>query len=423
MTLREEFKISGLEAIPDTWQLIPLGKIVKEAKVRNTSRKELKVYAITKHRGLVPSLGFFTKKVYSEDLSRYKVVKRNQFAYSPIHLNEGAIGLLEEESEGLVSPLHIVFELLPPANPQFFKYLLKSHRLLSTYVRLPLGSVKRRGAVRFGDFSKIIVQLPSELEQHKITSILSTVDEAIQKTNEIIAKTQQLKKGLMQQLLVRGIGHHRLKQTEIGKIPENWVVAKLCDVLVEPIKNGYSPRAPPKETGKWILTLGALSSEGLEKDKIKPAPINDLNVTRCELKPGDILVSRSNTRQLVGLAALYRGEPPNCSYPDLMMRVRVDRTRIDNVFLVHWLRSPFSRKYLTSSARGTSGSMVKINRTILSELQIPLPPSTEQGVIVARLSAIDEKLANEHRVKEKLGQLKNGLMQVLLTGRVRVKVN
>src|SRR5260370_1008402 len=167
MTLRERFDIPGLETIPETWHLIPVEKIAKEDRVRNTPRKELKVYAITKHRGLVPSLMFFTKRVYSEDLSRYKIVKRNQFAYSLLHLNEGAIGFLDEESEGLVSPLHIVFELLHSANPQFFKYVFKSHRLLSTFAQLPLGSVNRRGAIRFKDFSKIIVQLPSPVEQQK----------------------------------------------------------------------------------------------------------------------------------------------------------------------------------------------------------------------------------------------------------------
>src|SRR6266566_1825063 len=290
MTLSEESKTPGLSTIPENWQLVPLDTVAREAKVRNTSKKELNVYAITKHNGLVPSLGFFTKRVYSEDLSRYKVVKRNQFAYSPIHLNEGAIGLLEGKSEGLVSPLHIVFELLPPANPQFFKYLLKSHRLLSEYARLPLGSVNRRGAVRFREFSKILVQMPPEPEQEKITSILSAVDAAIQKTGEIIAKTQQLKKGLVQQLLTKGIEHKDFKTTEMGEMPTSWDIVSLKDLLIEPIRNGHSPLSPSTKTGKWILALSALSDDGLKPKEVKPAPTNDPRLDRCELLEGDILV-------------------------------------------------------------------------------------------------------------------------------------
>ncbi len=269
----------------------------------------------------------------------------------------------------------------------------------------------------------IKVPVPPINEQAKIGSILVCVDEAIQKTDAIIRKTQRLKKGLMQQLLTKGVRHVKFKQTEIGEIPESWTLVSLKHIIMEPIRNGYSPMSPSKETGKWTLTLSAVSENGFRADKVKPAPLGNPKLDRCKLEVGDILVSRSNTRQLVGLCGVYQGRPSSCYYPDLMMRVRIDPTRADGSFVDHWLRNEFGRKYLASKARGTSGSMVKINREILSELPVPLPQLSEQVQIVAMFRAVDEKTESESRYKERLDGLKRALMHTLLTGKIRVKVN
>ncbi len=420
MTLREEFKTSGLGTIPETWQLIPVEKIAKEAKVRNTSKKELKVYAITKHRGLVPSLGFFTKRVYSEDLSQYKVVKRNQFAYSPIHLNEGAIGLLEDESEGLVSPLYIVFELLPPADPQFFKYLFKSHRLLSTYARLPLGSVNRRGAVRFRDFCKIVVQLPSEVEQQKITSILSTVDEAIQKTDEVIAKTQQLKKSLMRQLLVKGIGHTKFKQTEIGEIPEEWELVSLGECI--DLLTGY-PFGSKSYSDEGIkLVRGDNITRGVLRWGKKTRYWNSVSVDieKYLVNEGDVLVAMDGALVGKNYAKVKAGDLP------LLLVQRVARLRAINGlhqdFLYYLVQHPRFLNYVDSIKTVTA--IPHISATDIRNYEIPLPNSlVEQQRISDVLGAVDSKMEKEQERKLQLGDLKRGLMQVLLTGEARVKVN
>ena len=314
-----------------------------------------------------------------------------------------------------------IFKVVPydKVDKLFLYYI--AHKAVEDLKKRVHGSTMRHFKKR--ELDATLILLPPLPEQWKIASILSTVDDAIQKTDEIIAKTQQLKKGLMQQLLTKGIGHTKFKRTEIGEIPEDWYVEKLANLLDEPIKNGYSPRSPLFETGKWILTLGALTNDGLKTDRIKSAPLNDSKVDKCKLKEDDLLISRSNTRELVGYAALYHGIPTNCSYPDLMMRIRVNKTIINNSFLEYWLRHSYSRRYLTSNARGTSGTMVKINRSILSELLIPIPPLSEQKDISARLKTLDEKATSEKWLKEKLECLKKGLMQVLLTGKVRVKVN
>ena len=82
-----------------------------------------------------------------------------------------------------------------------------------------------------------IFTIPPLPEQQKIASILSNVDNLIQKTDQIIEQTQRLKKGLMQKLLTKGIGHTKFKKTDLGEIPEEWPIVKLKDI-VSSYKNG-----------------------------------------------------------------------------------------------------------------------------------------------------------------------------------------
>ena len=105
------------------------------------------------------------------------------------------------------------------------------------------------------DLESFVVSLPPISEQKKIADILSTVDDVIHKTTQIIEKTKELKKGLMQRLLTRGIGHTRFKKTETGEIPVDWEVVKLRDTM-----NKFY-----KEQKKIAKILSSIA-DGLEKE-------------------------------------------------------------------------------------------------------------------------------------------------------------
>jgi type I restriction enzyme S subunit len=182
-------------------------------------------------------------------------------------------------------------------------------------------------------------------------------------------------------------------------------VVRLEDLLTEPIRNGYSPVCGDTPTGRWVLGLGALGAAGLDARRVKPAPVGDASVERSTLRPGDFLMSRSNTRDKVGRAVMWRGEIEDCSYPDLMMRFRVDGTLIDPDYLEGFLRSIPARRHLESSASGTSGSMVKITRRAIETLPVPLPPIEEQRIIARVFSIWDsavEKTRALLRAKSRL---------------------
>lgn len=105
------------------------------------------------------------------------------------------------------------------------------------------------------------------------------------------------------------------------------------------------------------------------------------------LKHDDILIQRSNSRELVGTSCIYTGEDNEFIYPDLMMRIHVIET-VDVRYVDYVLKSPLTRSYYTQSASGTSESMPKINQATVSNTLIPLPPLAEQKRIVAMLEEL-----------------------------------
>jgi len=202
-------------------------------------------------------------------------------------------------------------------------------------------------------------------------------------------------------------------------IPEGWSRKNLKDVIEGGIKNGYSPLPAHNETGLWVLGLGALQEGEIKLSEVKPAP-DDNKVKASFLESGDFLVSRSNTPEKVGRVAVFRGESERYSYPDLMMRFRINEREASPRFMEQLLKSPSVRGYFRSSSAGSSGSMVKINKSVVEKTPLLLPPMYEQEKIARVLSAWDAAITISERLVETGQQQKNALMQHLLTGKRRM---
>ncbi len=175
--------------------------IAKEISVKNKSDANHVVFSCTKHNGLVPSLQYFGKQIYSEDLTTYKVIKRNQFAYATNHIEEGSIGVLKDVEVGLISPMYTIFEFNSDVDLDYIFKLLKTNFYIYEYKRRMEGSIDRRGGLRWSEFSKIHVHLPALNEQKEIAKILNTANSELELYQQKLNRLQTQKKGLMQQLL------------------------------------------------------------------------------------------------------------------------------------------------------------------------------------------------------------------------------
>lgn len=197
---------------PKDWQVVKIGQIANEASTLNVDGESLPVLSCTKYDGLVDSLKYFDKQVFSHNTSKYKVVKRGQFAYATNHIEEGSIGYQNLVPAGLVSPIYTVFQIDTSKIDDGYLYkLLKTERLRQIFAANTNASVDRRGSLRWKEFARIQIPLPALSEQKEINAVL---DEAKREISLLKAELEALKtqkRGLMQKLLT---GQWRVKLPE-----------------------------------------------------------------------------------------------------------------------------------------------------------------------------------------------------------------
>lgn len=285
-------------------------------------------------------------------------------------------------------------------------------------------AMNKRGATIKGItrdcLEQIRLNIPSLPEQKKIAHILSTVQRAIKAQERIIQTTTELKKALMHKLFTEGLRNELQKQTEIGLVPKSWDVVGLGTLLREPLRNGHSAKATNNEDGIRTLTLTAVTQRNFSIQNTKVTCADSHRVRDMWLMSGDIFIERANTADYVGLAALYEGEEDFAIFPDLLIRVRVDTSRILPNVLIEWLLAEPCRRYFKKNARSTAGNFPKIDQGTVEKTFIPLPSAEEQTEMVVNFRTLDNKLRQHTERKDALQDLFRTLLHELMTAKTRV---
>lgn len=270
----------------------------------------------------------------------------------------------------------------------------------------------------------------SKLEQSKIAEVLSTVDRAIAQTEALIAKHQRIKTGLMQDLLTRGIDEagqlrseatHAFKDSPLGRIPVEWEVDSLASSFLSSPQNGlYKPESEYSAAGIPIVRIDGFQQGGVIGAQIlRRLHVGQLELTTFGLQPGDILVNRVNTIDLVGKAAIVGNLLEPTVFESNMMRVRLDKKRLLSEFCIRLLTTPYARRFFSIAAK-PAVAQASINQLDVGALLVAFPSLREQKLIVERLNLQAGALSVCTEQLQKLRHLKTALMQDLLTGKVRV---
>jgi len=265
--------------------------------------------------------------------------------------------------------------------------------------------------------------LPPLPEQKKIAAVLSTVDEAIQATQAVIEQTRKVKEGLLQELLTRGIGHTRFKQSPLGKIPGGWAVRRLGTCL-RAIEAGWSPSCPDQipAPGTWgVLKVSAVTGGVFKPQESKQLPQEMDPRPAVEVCEGDVLCVRANGNpDLVGVTVRVPVAPrARLMLSDKTLRLVPVPAALDRGFLAHAMSSEAIRGQVQESFSGSSGQK-NISQSTIRSLRVALPPLAEQLRITAILTGADSSASEAEKRVRQLQQVKAGLLQDLLTGKVRV---
>ncbi|MDP3723964.1 MAG: restriction endonuclease subunit S [Candidatus Omnitrophota bacterium] len=274
------------------------------------------------------------------------------------------------------------------------------------------------------DVYEVQAPLPDPPDQSRISAVLDTVDDAIAKTEAVIAKLKQVRAGLLNDLLTRGLDDHgqlrdpiahpeQFQNAPLGRIPREWTVTRLGDVAR--IRRGASPR--PIDDPHWFTDVGpgwvriadvTRSSHRLlaTEQRLSPSGVE----RSVNVYPEQVLMSIAAT---VGLAIVCGMEA--CIHDGFVVFDQHEGGVTPN-FLAMLLNHNRQRIALA----GQTGTQANINTAIVEQIVVALPGIPEQERILAAIGSVNNDIDAESGVFGKLNALKSGLMTDLLTGRVRV---
>lgn len=270
-------------------------------------------------------------------------------------------------------------------------------------------------------------------EKSKIAEVLDTLDTTIRQTEAIIEKLKQVKQGLLHDLLTRGIdangelrppqsqAPHLYKDSPLGWIPNEWEAIRMAEAIRD-LGQGWSPDCPPERAvaDRWgVLKTTAIVWDGYADHENKALPATLPPRPDLEVAPEDILITRAGPKERVAVVAYVAQTRPGLMISDKMYRLRLREAEVPAYFALA-LSSQYAQAAVTRTISGMADSQTNISQPIIRMLQVMRPPTGEQRAISLRAAALADRLRTEQGQLTALGSLKIGLMDDLLTGRVRV---
>ncbi|UPR33492.1 restriction endonuclease subunit S [Vibrio cyclitrophicus] len=279
-------------------------------------------------------------------------------------------------------------------------------------------------AISITTLKRHCVPLPPLPEQKKIAAILTSVDEVIEKTQAQIDKLKDLKTGMMQELLTRGVGvdgkpHTEFKDSPVGRIPKGWDVvpiSALCSHIVDCV-NKTAPVVDYKTPYKMIRTTNVRHGRvDTENVRSVTKETYELWVRRLAPQKGDLIFTREAPVGECGVLEDERG----VFLGQRTMMYRADTIKTSSHFLMYSLMSEYGKKQLEDFSGGSTVPHMRVPDC--GKILVKIPPKNEQDLIVRSLKSVDAAITNKEAKLQKVNDTKKALMQDLLTGKIRVKV-
>jgi type I restriction enzyme S subunit len=309
-------------------------------------------------------------------------------------------------------------------NPFFAYYVYDSPMAQDVFFRMSKAAVGQ-SSINQSQMEKLYLPQPSVEEQRKIASVLYTVDQVIQKTEEIISQREIVIEGLMQDIFRYGIdstGELRhsdedqpYQDTKYGSAPNGWDIVPLDSIVPDdaPVTYGIVKPGDHHPGGVPVVKVENIMNGAVDQtDLLHTDPEIHDQYKRAELEEGDLLFTIRGT---VGRMAFVPEELDGANLTQDTARIRIDSA--NSRFVRYYLETATPSNYFE---RHTKGQAVQgINLEDLREVPVHLPSEEEQNRIVEILDSHTEQIRTERNYRARLQRLKQGLMQDLLSGDIR----
>lgn len=420
--LKEGYKKTDVGVIPEDWEDKELNDISSITRLAGAEYSDL--WEVSTDGEIIALRGFNigSNKIILNDVERISKSLSERLNRSKLYKNDivfpcvGTIGKAAVIYEDDKYHINQNIAKITPDNSMDSLYL--SYFLISEVVRkqiLKYNTSSSQPNVLVGNLRKFKIIKPPLKEQEKIADILFTIDGQIDDTEMLIEKCQELKKGLMQRLLTKGIGHTEFKKTEVGEIPVEWEVKKLgaiCNVKGgKRLPKGY--QLIDEKTDNPYIRVADMYEGGIDLNNIKYVPCEAADkITNYKISKNDLFISVAGTLGIVGMIPKELDGANLTENADKLCDIKIDKE-----FLMRVLQSNSIQNIIESEK--TTSAQPKLALARIREFFIQIPQKEEQEKISKILSAIDSEIKEYKYKKQGLEELKKGLMQQLLTGKIR----
>ena len=399
------------------WEEKDLEDILIKNSTKNKDAKYSLVQSVSNKYGFINQDEYFeNRRVASKDTSNYYIIKSGYFAYNPSRIDVGSLAYKHDSKTSIISPLYVSFKA---KNDLVTDKFLLNWFSSESFTKQMIFEGGVRNTLNFENLIQIKIKLPSLIEQQKIASCLSSLDDLITAQTQKLETLKTHKKGLMQQLFpAEGETVPKLRFPEFQEAGE-WEEKRLIDVVEKKTKWSFigGPFGSNLKASDYVVSgirviqlqnIG--DGEFIDNYKIFTSEQKADELLSCNIYPGDIILSKMGDP--VGRACLI----PNIHSRYVMcsdgIRLVVDEKRF-NKYLIHILiNSAQFRKLIEKTATGSTRKRIGLDD--LKNLPLVVPMNlNEQQKIASCLSSLDDLITAQSQKIEMLKTHKKGLMQQL----------
>ena len=429
------YKLSEAGIIPEDWEALPLGGICKvqggfafkSERFKKTGVPILRISNIQSGYLDVNEVVYYS---VGEKIPKQFEVNDGDALIAMSGATTGKVGIYNENGVAYLNQRVGKFVLHGNADIRYIQHVVGSD-----LYKIALNNMLAQGAqpnISSSQLERIVIRKPTiEIEQKIIADVLSDTDKLIACLAQLIAKKQAIKTAAMQQLLT---GRTRLpqfalrpdgtpkgyKSSELGQIPEDWVLADIRSISAVPMQNGLFYEPIRKGKGVPLINVGDMYTAApvdVGLLELFDASLNEIKLFKAVR--GDLFFTRSSVVPSgIAYCNIFDSERNDVVFDSHLIRVRPNVELVDPKYLYLSCISKYARSALIAEAK--TATMTTIDQGAINSCPVLVPPKNEQTAIATILSDMDNELQALTQKLEKARALKQGMMQQLLTGRIRL---
>lgn len=425
---RAAHKAEGSRTTPSDWRMVRLGDVARIAfssvdKKTRSGEQPVQLCNYTDvfyNRRIHAGIDFMRATATRREYDRWRL-KRGDVLFTKDSETRTEIGIAAYVAEDLPDVLCGYHLGVARPNPKriygaFLARLFHTPSLSRQLARIANG-VTRFG-LTLGATRALRLPVPPLPEQRAIAEVLDAIDDAIERTDEVISATERLREALLHELLSKGLPGWHTKWQEhpkLGTLPADWKVVRLGDISERPKYGANAPALPSDHGRPRYVRITDISEDGrLRSADARSADPN--KVKGYELTNGDLLFARSGS---VGRTYLYREVDGPCTYAGYLIRFQPRPDVALPQFVSEFTHSRSYMRWTRSMKR--VGAQPNINASEYSDLRIPLPKLYEQEAILDVLNSVHDTIASTRVESESLATFRDSMTDALLRGRLRVR--